>query len=274
MPFPSTGTYPLSGKDLVSFTFDNPSYSVEKPIFIDPEDPSRHYTYATAKKTVCQLIAGLRAAGLQPGDVVCIHSFNSLLYPLLILAIIGAGGLSTGTNPSYTPGELNHAIKLARAKFVFSEPEILPNMLKALNENNIDVGQRLFVLDTLSGQSVPNGMRSWRSLLQYGTEEWIRFDDEKRSAGTVAQLYYTSGTTGLPKCAMTSHRNLTAQHQLFFEANPRDYPYRIVLCMPFFHVGIAPQVFTSVIKEGREAYGKPHSFLPVSKLTCCSDASI
>lgn len=53
---------------------------------------------------------------------------------------------------------------------------------------------------------------------------------------------------------MTTHRNLVAEHQLFFEANPRSYPIKLVLAMPFFHVGIAPQVFTSVIKEGREAY--------------------
>lgn len=258
MPFASTGTLPLSSKDVVSFTFDDPQYPEDKPIFIDPEDSSRHYTYASARKTVCQLIAGLKASGLQPGDVVCVHSFNSLLYPLLVLAVIGAGGRSTGTNPSYTRGELNHAIKLAKAKFVFAEPEILPNILDALGDNNIDVGKGLFILDTLPGQSVPPTLRSWRSLLEYGSQEWVRFDDEYKSCNEVAQLYYTSGTTGLPKCAMTSHRNLTAQHQLFFEANPRDYPYRIILSMPFFHVGIAPQVFMSVIKEGREAYGEIH----------------
>lgn len=258
MPFASTGTLPLSSKDVVSFTFDDPQYPEDKPILIDPEDSSRHYTYATARKTVCQLIAGLKASGLQPGDVVCIHSFNSLLYPLLVLAIIGAGGRSTGTNPSYTRGELNHAIKLAKAKFVFAEPEILPNILDALGDNKIDVGKGLFVLDTLPSQSVPPRLRSWRSLLGHGSQEWVRFNDEHKSCNEVAQLYYTSGTTGLPKCAMTSHRNLTAQHQLFFEANPRDYPYRLILCMPFFHVGIAPQVFMSVIKEGREAYGEFH----------------
>lgn len=53
---------------------------------------------------------------------------------------------------------------------------------------------------------------------------------------------------------MTSHLNLIAEHQLFFEAWPRSYPYRVVLCMPFFHVGVLPQVLVSAIKEGREGY--------------------
>lgn len=123
-----------------------------------------------------------------------------------------------------------------------------------MNENKIDLGSRLFILDTPATKPCPSNHRSWRTLLKHGEEDWIRFDDEKTQTETVAQLYYTSGTTGLPKCAMTTHRNLVAEHQLFFEANPRSYPIKLILAMPFFHVGIAPQVFTSVIKEGREAY--------------------
>ena len=129
-------------------------------------------------------------------------------------------------------------------------------MMAALKENKIDVGNRLFVLDTQQGQTVPkgSGLKSWRSLITDREEDWIRFDDFDQSKDTVAQLYYTSGTTGLPKCAMTTHRNLVSEHQLFFEANPRTYPFKIILCMPFFHVGILPQVLVSAIKEGREAY--------------------
>ena len=205
-------------------------------------------------KTVRQLIAGLKYAGVQRGDTVCIHSFNSLLYPLLILAIIGVGGLSTGTNPSYTKSELSHAVKIAKVKFVLAEPEILSNMQTALSENGIDVGSKLFVLDSLSNQTIPQGYKSWRTLLQHGEADWIRFDNERQQVDTVAQLYYTSGTTGLPKCAMSTHRNLVAEHSLFYGNNPRDYPYRVVLAMPFFHAGIASQVFISVLKEGRHGY--------------------
>lgn len=228
--------------------------NLSSQLYINPANPSEHYTYNQSRTIVRQLIAGLHASGLQPGDTVCIHSFNSLLYPLLILAIIGAGGLSVGTNPSYTAIELAHAIRVARIKYVLAEPEILPNISSALRENKIDLGSRLFILDTSATGPCPSDHRSWRDLLTHGERDWIRFDDEKTQTETVAQLYYTSGTTGLPKCAMTTHRNLVAQHQLFYEANPRTYPYKVVLSMPFFHVGIAPQVFVSVLKEGREAY--------------------
>ena len=225
-------------------------------MLIDPSNPSTYYSHSSAKKLIRQLIAGLHAAGLKRGDTVCIHSFNSITYPLIVLAIIGAGGLSVGTNPSYTRHELSHGVKVAKIGFVFAEPEILPNMLAALKENNMDVGNRLFILDTQPGQTVPkdNGLKSWRTLLTDREEDWIRFDDFSKSKDTVAQLYYTSGTTGLPKCAMTTHRNLVSEHQLFFETSPRSYQFKIILCMPFFHVGILPQVLVSAIREGREAY--------------------
>lgn len=256
MPLPDSGTYPLSHKDVVSFTFDDPSYDQERPVLIDPADPSIYYSHDSARRLVRQLIAGLHAVGLKRGDTVCVHSFNSITYPLLVLAIIGAGGLSVGTNPSYTPHELSHGVKVAKVKFVFAEPEILPNMTKALKENGIDVGQRLFIFDTLKEQSVPagSGLKSWRTLLNHGEKDWIRFNDANTARDTVLQLYYTSGTTGLPKCAQTTHQNLVAEHQLFYEAYPRTYRYRVILCMPFFHVGILPQVLVSALKEGREAY--------------------
>jgi 4-coumarate--CoA ligase len=254
MPFPASGTYPLSSEDVVSFTFDDPSYDVNRPVrfpvvqtvsimidtgsqqvLIDPENPSNFYSHTTAKDLVQRLIAGLYNAGLQRGDTVCIHSFNSIAYPLVVLAIIGAGAISVGTNPSYTKHELNHAVNLAKIKFVFAEPEILANIQTALQENGVDIGSRLFILDTQAGQSVPADLKSWKTLLNNGAKDWIRFDDKKRCKEHV-QLYFTSGTSGFPKCAMTSHLNLVSEHQLFFEAWPRSYSYRVVLCMPFFHV--------------------------------------
>lgn len=158
-----------------------------------------------------------------------------------------------GTNPSYTRHELNHAIKIAKVRFVFAEPEILPNIVAALERNGLDIKKRLYVLDTQQEQQIPSGLKSWRSLMKYGLEDWVRFNKEANSRD-MAQLYFTSGTSGLPKCAVTSHRNLVSEHQLFFEQYPREYPFSIVFCMPFFHVGILPQVLVSVIREGRAAY--------------------
>ncbi|KAF7547164.1 hypothetical protein G7Z17_g7910 [Cylindrodendrum hubeiense] len=126
-------------------------------------------------------------------------------------------------------------------------------MLVAMRQNGLNPQERLFVLDNQPDQKVPKDLKSWKSLLEYGEQDWIRFDNEESSHG-ICQLFFTSGTTGLPKCSMTSHRNLVAQHQLFTETNSRNYVYREVLCLPFFHAGIYIRIVISAIKEGWEGY--------------------
>jgi long-subunit acyl-CoA synthetase (AMP-forming) len=61
-----------------------------------------------------------------------LHAFTSWLYPVLELAIVGAGGVFFGTNPLYTKYELEHALKIRGAKYVFCEAEddALSNMHK------------------------------------------------------------------------------------------------------------------------------------------------
>lgn len=83
--------------DLVSFSFENEGGDKDKPvrplrpalplprmtgvgqIFIDVNDPSRFITSRKARTVVRQLVAGFKAEGLQPGDCVCVHSFNEVV---------------------------------------------------------------------------------------------------------------------------------------------------------------------------------------------------
>ncbi|KAH6999213.1 putative AMP-binding enzyme [Ilyonectria sp. MPI-CAGE-AT-0026] len=220
----------------------------------DPASPSNSLSHAQCVSLIRRLVAGLLSAGLKPGDTVCIHSFNSIYVPAICLAIIGAGGTFVGTNPSYTERELTNALDMAEVKFVLSEPEISGSMEKAMTNIGLDVGQKLFLLDHRSDQLSQPRARSWNVLLQNCGQDWIRFDDLKRQTNTVAGFFFSSGTTGSPKCAMVTHRNLVAQHQLFWEPNPRDYKIRTVHVFPMYHIGVFPTIIVSQLKDGREAY--------------------
>ena len=68
----------IPAKDIISWYFDEPRCNVDKPIYIDALDPSRHCTHRQARSTIRKLCAGFRAAGLRKGDVVCLHSFNDV----------------------------------------------------------------------------------------------------------------------------------------------------------------------------------------------------
>jgi acyl-CoA synthetase (AMP-forming)/AMP-acid ligase II len=143
-------------------------------------------------------------------------------YSILVLAIIGAGGVFTGSNPAYTPTELAHHIRASEAKFLISEPEILKSLLGAAQQTGVPE-QNVWIFNNL-GQSVPTGQKSWRELFEFGEADWVRFNDLETARTTTAARLFSSGTTGLPKAVMITHYNLIAQHELVLGADPRPYP--------------------------------------------------
>jgi acyl-CoA synthetase (AMP-forming)/AMP-acid ligase II len=227
-----------------------------RPIFISaehPDDPSQSLTYSQCRTLLRQLIAGIRALPhFTTGSVIALHAFNSVYYPLFQLSIVGAGGIFVGTNPAYTKYELEHALKVSGAKYVLVEAEddAVASMGAAMTTSNLSPQERLLILDTRPGQSLHATLKSWRTLLEHGEKDWLAFDDEFTSSTTTAGLFFSSGTTGLPKAVQLSHRNFIAQHELVYTPYPRAYDLSVVLGIPLFHIGIGAFTLTSVLKLG------------------------
>lgn len=159
---------------------------------------------------------------------------------MLVLAIIGVGGVYTGTNPTYTTAELSHHIKISKSKFLFSEPEILESLLGAAKENNVPL-QNIWIFDPL-GQPIPSGHKSWRALLNFGEQDWVRFNDVEKAKTRPAARLFSSGTTGLPKGTNITHYNLISQHELTTKAHPRphavslNYRNRSQMCLACYEI--------------------------------------
>ncbi|KID96939.1 AMP-dependent synthetase/ligase, partial [Metarhizium majus ARSEF 297] len=242
----------LPTKDILSYIFDEPDYDQDKPVYVDTNDSTRTISCNQARVIIRQLIAGLRAAGVKPGDCIAIHSFNDISYSMLVLAIIGAGGIFTGTNPAYTAGELSHHIKTSRCSFLISEPEILNPLLEAARDNNIP-DDNIWIFNPL-GQQVPAGRRPWTDLLKHGEQDWLRFDDHDASKSTTAARLFSSGTTGLPKAVTITHYNLIAQHELVVKADHRPYEVSHVVATPIFHAAAAPTTHVSALASGHVVF--------------------
>ncbi|OOF93140.1 hypothetical protein ASPCADRAFT_209753 [Aspergillus carbonarius ITEM 5010] len=252
MIFEPAARAPVPCTDVISYIFSDPPYNHDDPIYIDVHNPTRSISYNQARSIIRQLIAGLRAWGVKKGDCVAIHSFNDIYYTMLVLAIVGTGGIFTGSNPSYTPLELSHHFRSSATSFIITEPELLGPITKAAEEVSISP-DRIRIFDIL-GQSIPEGTVSWTELLTHGEEDWVRFDDEVIASTTTAARLFSSGTTGLPKATNITHMNFVAEHELVFELNPRPWRVSRVMPMPLFHAAAAPSSHFGSLKAGHINY--------------------
>ncbi|GME33353.1 AMP-binding enzyme [Neofusicoccum parvum] len=182
--------------------------------------------------------------GLEKGDVVT--------YPILVNGIVAFGGIFAGINPAYTQYEIAHAIKAAKIKCFITEPDLVKNVLPAARDAGIPES-RIFIFDKPS-QTVPAGMQSWTTLLSYGEQDWVRFDDLETVKTTEAARLFSSGMTGLPKAARLSHHNFIAQHHV---TEPQTFlPFKpgILVAIPLFHAGAAPRTHFSPLRSGTQTY--------------------
>ncbi|KAL2829359.1 hypothetical protein BJY01DRAFT_261280 [Aspergillus pseudoustus] len=239
-------------KDILSWIFDAPNYDLDKPILIDPSDPSRSISHNQAKKLICKLASGLRKAGLEKGDCVNIHCFNDIYYPILFLGVVAAGGVFAGTNPAYTEFKVTHHLKTANAKFAISESQIVAPVLAAAKAIGMPVSN-MWIFNE-SDPHLPPGMKSWRSLLQAGHGDAVRFEGLEIAKNTGAAIFFSSGTTGLPKAALLSHYNIVAQHTLVYDMHPTSFEVIRLVPLPLFHVAAALMTHTSALKNGIQTY--------------------
>ncbi|KAA8652842.1 hypothetical protein EYZ11_003322 [Aspergillus tanneri] len=252
MIFETLLRHPLPSSDLLSYIFDHPQYDQDEPLYVDVHCPSRSISCNQARRVIRRLIAGLRVWGVSPGDCVAIHSFNDIYYSMLVLAIIGVGGIFTGTNPAYTTLELAHHYKASRTRFVIAEPELLDPVQGAMKQLHMSP-EHLRVFN-VHDQPVPAGLQAWTHLLDHEEADWVRFYDAHTCRRTAAGRLFSSGTTGLPKAVTITHQNLIAQHELVFEVHPKPYRVSCVMPLPIFHAAAAPLAHISVLKAGQPIY--------------------
>lgn len=248
MPFLAQEHFDIPTKDLLSWMFDDLKYDWDTAIYLDALQPSNSISARQARTLIRKLVAGLRATGVQKGDCVLLNSANDIHIPICFLGTNATGAVYTACNPAHTPYELAHTLKIAKVKYIITQPNLLDNVLKAAELQGLSKDHVLIF--NPNGEEAPRGFRTWSDLLQHGEDDWIRFDDLNTCRNTPAARLFSSGTTGLPKAIDLSHYNFIAQHTLVHEAYPRPWRSRRLFAMPMFHAAIAPVAFTSCLRSG------------------------
>ena len=186
-----------------------------------------HMTYTEWERLSRAFAAFLTAdVKCQPGDRVAIMLPNLLAYPVAFLGALRAGLTVVNVNPLYTPRELKEQMSDSGAVAIV----IMENFAHKL-ESVVAGSQLRHVVVARLGDFMPAPKRllfnfankyirravpAWRfdavTLLHdaCGRSPGRNYQDAQPQAGSPALLQYTGGTTGMPKGAVLTHRNLVA----------------------------------------------------------------
>ena len=210
-------------------------------------------TYTELKDSVDRFAFALRRIGLQQGDRVAIMLPNIPQQVISFFGALKAGCVVVNTNPTYTPRELGHLLEDSGATAIIILSGFYERVAQARENTDLkhiivtDVPDPLgFPFNKLvekkvraSGMmtDVPDSPGIWAfdNLIETSAPNPPSIDI---SPDDVVIFQYTGGTTGLPKAAMLTHRNLMSNVQQI-EAWYRDLEYggeRMLGAIPFFHV--------------------------------------
>jgi acyl-CoA synthetase (AMP-forming)/AMP-acid ligase II len=198
----------------------------DKPALIDGPT-GRAITYRGLAESIPRVAASLARRGFKKGDVFAIYSPNVPEYAVIFLAVASLGGINTTANPLYTADELAKQLADSRARFLLTAPPFLDKAKDAAQKSGIE---EVFVFGSAEGA------RPFAELLEAGPPPpTVRIDPRE----DIVALPYSSGTTGLPKGVMLTHRNLVANlcqcegMENFDGFGERDV---VMAVMPFFHI--------------------------------------
>jgi len=188
-----------------------------------------HADWATCAATVAAVAGGLRSRhGLEPGDRVAIVMRNRPEYIEALFAIWSAGLVAVPVNARLHRDEIAHIAQHSGARLMIVDDEHVTDTAPLVDD-----------IDSLDALVVAPGAE-WDVLVH---SDPITLVD--RAPTDAAWLFYTSGTTGRPKGATLSHRNLLMMSLSYFaDIDPIDPDDAVLLAAPISH--------------GAGLYGLPH----------------
>ncbi len=220
------GPYPevaIPDVSITSFVMQKAAALGDKPALIEGET-GRIITYAQLDDSIRRAAAGLAARGFKQHDVFGILSPNVPEFAIAFHAVATLGGVCTTVNPLYTEHEIGQQLQDAGARFLVTVPECLAKARAAAYEANIE---ELFVFGEAEGAT------AFASLLE---NDGVFSEPKINPREDIVALPYSSGTTGLPKGVMLTHRNLVAN---MCQMEGLDYFFEndTLLCvLPLFHI--------------------------------------
>jgi fatty-acyl-CoA synthase len=259
--------YPLLVKNLM-----------KRPLFLCPDDEAMVYrndageyfrfTWRQWHERTCQLAQALNSLGVQEGDKIATMALNHHRHMEIIYATIGIGAVSHPINIRLSLDHMAYTITHAEENVLFFDDLLLPLVEALYDRIKPKVKKFVFMSDK-------PGLPKTRIEPLYEYEELIKgqptsFDWPDLPEDTDAVLYYTTGTTGLPKGVMYTNRQiylhcLHSIAQLGTVIRLPDDPERPnlpipMMNVPLFHIHAWGAPFSSVYSCAKIVF--PGRFTP------------
>ena len=185
---------------------------------------SKRLTWAELSAEADRVARGLWSLGIRRGDRVGLWSTNCIEWIVMHVGCARAGAALVNVNPSYRSHELQFTLQRSRMKVLF-----LWHKDKRADYEEI-LGRARHGLNLELEHTIYFDSPEWPALLDAGGQlpDRVAIDD-------VANIQYTSGTTGLPKGVMLTHHNVVNNGQFLAQGFHYTEQDRIVVPVPLFH---------------------------------------
>lgn len=226
---------------------------------LQPQKTAYHFmgkdtSYAEFDQSVSMFASALLGIGVKEGDHVAFLLGNTPHFLISLYATMRIGATAIPINPIYSPDEISYILHNSDAKAVIALDQLLPLVEKAavafptieqyiICETSDDVKEKIEALPEAAKEKV----QLFSRLIATGKPN---FEPVSVNENETAIILYTSGTTGHPKGAMLTHKNLYSNARdvgdyLGFSENDR-----IVATLPVFHVFALTVVVNAPLLKG------------------------
>src|SRR3954451_4021391 len=232
-PFPDVDVPDVT---LPAFVLEHAEARGDRPALIDGAT-GETLTYAGLTGQVRSLAAGLAGRGIGRGDVVALCAPNAPVYAVVFHAVAALGAIVTTVNPAYTAEEMGFQLRNAGARLAIVAEPFAERAREAGAPEVLVPGDEAFdrLLTAEPDAPVPDAARP---------------DD-------LVALPYSSGTTGLPKGVMLTHRNVVANLGQVREVQRLTEDDTVIGVLPFFHIYGMTVIMNQALRTGATVVTMP-----------------
>lgn len=286
------GTFPWKKYEVLDKTF---SQVLDEMADTYPDQYAFRYptldytrTYREFREDVDRIAASLLAIGVRPGHHVAVWATNVPAWFLTFWAAVKIGAVLVTVNTAYKIQEAEYLLRQSDTHtLVMIEnckdsdyrgiiAELCPELTRKTPEAPLYAERLPFLRNVVTVGFSMAGALTWEAFSAMGAR--VPREEVRRLASAVrpddvANMQYTSGTTGFPKGVMLTHRNIVNNGKIIGDRMDLSTADRMMVQVPMFHCFGMVLTMTSIMTHGGTLCPLPY-FSPKSSLACITEERI